>query len=384
VERIGERPAGDLLDLHVLVSQTGSPESRRGIWNGHPMLMAGLPGRLIAFHNLLLLTPMRPVEEAMAALYRGFIALAVVFLVYGVGLGMQFASMVLTPVRELSLGLENLSASRFASSIDLRTADEFEEIGDGLNETFAEMKELSFARAIQENLFPAGPLDAGSWACRGVSRSTSDIGGEIFDHHLVDDGNGGSRGILWIARVPGHAVGSALVLAMTKMALRILAAERAPDPTCTMREVGRRRPDGAVQTAPSVLLRELAVRFPGQADLLRRAALFAGVYDPAEGRMDWAYQGEFAVAPQRADAASLEDGIQTGMTVLAPGEALAVCSEGSWQGIPGGRDGLVRNFLPELLANPARMSDDPFDRIPAPHAGSCTVLLLERRLEERA
>ncbi len=364
VERIGERPAGDLLDLHVLVSQTGSPESRRGTWNGHPMLMAGLPGRLIAFHNLLLLTPMRPVEEAMAGLYRGFLALAAVFLVYGVGLGMQFVSMVLTPVRELSRGLENLSASRFADSIDLRTSDEFEEIGDGLNETFAEMKELSFARAIQENLFPAGPLEAGSWSCRGVTRSVSDIGGEIFDHHLVDDGNGGSRGVLWIARVPGHAVGSALVLAMTKMALRILAAEPALD--------------------PGTLLRELVGRFPGQADLLRRAALFAGVYDPTKGRMNWAFQGEFAVAPHRADGASRENGINTGMTLLAPGEALAVCSEGSWQAVSGGRDALVRNILPALLANPARMSDAPFDRIPAASSGSCTILLLERRREARA
>lgn len=364
VERIGERPAGDLLDLHVLVSQTSSPESRRGVWNGHPMLMTGLPGRLISFHNLLLLTPMRPIEEAMATLYRGFLALAAVFLIYGVGLGMQFASMVLTPVRELSRGLENLAASRFATSIELRTADEFEEIGDGLNETLSEMKELSFARAIQENLFPPGPLETASWSCRGVTRSSSDIGGEIFDHHLVDDGKGGSRGVLWIARLPGHAVGSALVLAMTKMALRLLAAEHDPD--------------------PRALLRELANRFPGQADLLRRAALFAGVYEPEEGRMSWAFQGEFAVAPHRADTMFHEDGIHTGMIVLAPGEALAVCSEGSWQAVSGGRDGLARNILPALLANPSRMSDDPFDRIPVSSMGSCTVLLLERRREARA
>ncbi|NLI76735.1 MAG: SpoIIE family protein phosphatase [Candidatus Riflebacteria bacterium] len=264
--------SGDLAELHARITQQHSGASRLGTFRDRPVLLTGIPGREIAGYNLFLVTPMAPLQAAARRSGLAFLALAGLIALYGMALARVFAGMILRPMQDLSNGIGDLALSRFGRRLEVRTADEFEVIAHGLNEILQEMKERSFARDIHEQLFPTGEVRGTGWTCRGWTRSASEIGGEIFDYQPL----GPDRAVFWIARVPGHAIGSALVLAMTKMALRLLF--------------------DLVGPSPAAVLRALAGRFARQAEQMRDVEIFLGTFEPATGTLTWAQRGEFLIA----------------------------------------------------------------------------------------
>jgi hypothetical protein len=215
-----------LQNFHALVNQVKNTAFAQGQWGGHSLILSGIPGKSLQGFNLLLVSSQANLDREARRLTRVFFGFALLVVMFALSLSVVFANVLLDPILQLSVGLENLSQSVFSTPVDLKTGDEFQLIGEGINNVFEEMQELSIARDIQEQLFPAGPLQSGQWSCQGWNRSSSEIGGDLFDFLELPD----RRLLLWMARIPGHSIGSALFLAMTKMVIWTLVDLKISDP----------------------------------------------------------------------------------------------------------------------------------------------------------
>jgi sigma-B regulation protein RsbU (phosphoserine phosphatase) len=86
--------------------------------------------------------------------------------------------------------------------------------------------ELHQARAIQEDLFPSGALQAGRVVLAGHNEPSEAVGGDYYDYFDL----GGGRVGLIIADVTGHGLPAALVMAHLKGAVRVALTAEAPLP----------------------------------------------------------------------------------------------------------------------------------------------------------
>lgn len=274
----------DLLDLTV---RTGSVETTIGRYRGREAILVACPGRGLADYVLVLATPLEPIRAGTRRLERGFQIVAGLLLFFALGLGLIFSDLLLEPVSALSDGIRQLQGGSFQGFAMAPTGDVLEEIGQGIGEIMAEMRNLATARAIHAHLFPDGPLTVGSFHLSGHSRSASDIGDEIYDYRSADDG----QAIFWMASLPGTLLGSALGLAMTKMALRLTLQPAA-------------RPSGAAPSPgpvePAAIVRQFLARCLSQQPSLAEASVLVGHLDPRTGRVRLAARGPFAWGPAPA------------------------------------------------------------------------------------
>lgn len=77
--------------------------------------------------------------------------------------------------------------------------------------------ELKQARSIQQNLFPANPLEHGRIVLSGHSEPSDAVGGDYFDYFNLGDEYVG----LTIADVTGHGLPAALIMANLQAAVRV-------------------------------------------------------------------------------------------------------------------------------------------------------------------
>ena len=293
------------------IAQTRGPVSRFVRWRSRPYLLSGYPGRQLGGIDLFCLMPLSDIERESGRLSRLFAGLGLLMLVFAIALSSVFSRLLLQPMREMGEGLQRLSESDFRRALGLPTGDEFEAIGNGINAIAEEMKELSFARGIREQLIPQKPLLMPHAAVFGWTSSRSEIGGEIFDFQALPD----KTTLLWMAGRPGHSIGSALLLAMTKMAVRLVS------------DLGT--------TSPSVLIQELARQFPDPETGFVNGELCCALLDPTARRLLIACRGLFAplVARNGSGEATVahsrrEDGIREWDLALVPGERVYLLSPG--------------------------------------------------------
>ncbi|NLI78639.1 MAG: SpoIIE family protein phosphatase [Candidatus Riflebacteria bacterium] len=207
----------DMVHLRDRARQTKTVVHRRGRVGLEECLLTAMPGRTLTEFSLALVTPFGPIAEGARAISRMFRLVTLVLLLFTLLLAIRLADALLKPIRELGVGVEDLAALRLDRPVILATGDELEEIARGLNTVMGDMQELALARTVQEHLLPAGPLRVGALACQGWMRSTSDMGGEWFDHLALP----GDRLAFVVAGIAGQGISSALVMAMCKMALRL-------------------------------------------------------------------------------------------------------------------------------------------------------------------
>jgi serine phosphatase RsbU (regulator of sigma subunit) len=113
---------------------------------------------------------------------------------------------------ELLTGLANNAA------LAIKNAQLVEEV----REAERVARDMEIASEIQKSLLPARPPQIEGVELAGRCIPAKSVGGDYFDYFLLDDGK---LGVL-IADVSGHSVGSALVMAMTRLALRFECAHR--------------------------------------------------------------------------------------------------------------------------------------------------------------
>ncbi|MFB0533869.1 MAG: PP2C family protein-serine/threonine phosphatase, partial [Anaerolineae bacterium] len=113
---------------------------------------------------------------------------------------------------ELLTGLANNAA------LAIKNAQLVEEV----REAERVARDMEIASEIQKSLLPARPPQIEGVDLAGRCIPAKSVGGDYFDYFLLDDGK---LGVL-IADVSGHSVGSALVMAMTRLALRFQCAHQ--------------------------------------------------------------------------------------------------------------------------------------------------------------
>jgi len=86
------------------------------------------------------------------------------------------------------------------------------------------LDELRQARAIQQALFPGGPLESGGVRVAGYNAPSSHVGGDYYDYFELGDG----RVALVIADVTGHGLPAALLMANFQAAVRVALTADVP------------------------------------------------------------------------------------------------------------------------------------------------------------
>lgn len=210
--------------------------------------------------------------------------------------------------------LELLTSLANNAALVIKNAQLVEEV----KEAERAARDMEIASDIQKSLLPAHPPQIEGLQLAGRCIPAKNVGGDYFDYFLMDDGK---LGVL-IADVSGHNVGSALVMALTRQALRFESRHQ-----------------------PSVA-GVLAATNRAMYDDLSNAGLFITVffvsYDPKSRTLTWANGGHNQPLLQRAreqDVAWLDaDGMLVGILddveyeerqmTLDPGDILLLYTDG--------------------------------------------------------
>ncbi len=179
-------------------------------------------------------------------------------------------------------------------------------------------KEMGLARTIQASLLPQAPPRVAGAELAGICLPARNVGGDYFDMLALP----GGKAALLIADVSGHNVGAALMMAVSRAALRA-EISRSADPEEVLGRANR-------------LL---------DADLARSelfVSVFLAVYDPASGTLAYANAGHNPPMLRRARDGSVEsldaEGILFGVmgdipfqrrtATLEPGDLLLLFTDG--------------------------------------------------------
>lgn len=124
--------------------------------------------------------------------------------------------LVLNPVRDISRGMDALGEQNFGHRIQLRTRDEFQDLGNSLNQL---AEQFNTAKRIQAGFFSDQLPHVDGYHVHGLSDPCDATGGDYYD--AIDLGDG--RLAVVVADVTGHGLGPSLLMASCRSALRALA-----------------------------------------------------------------------------------------------------------------------------------------------------------------
>ncbi len=221
-------------------------------WVVHPLkrgphLITGFPARHLEGITLYAFVPMAPIQARSAAFTSRVLWVAASLFGFSLVLASLFSSVLLEPLRRISAGVQRLAQGNYLEPVMVGSGDELEEIGRGINETAAELRELVVAGELQEQLCPHATLRVGSWLCRGEVHGDRVLTG-YYDYLALAD----HRFAFWLVQRTGARLAGALGLANARMALRLLFAEQNHDAMWVLDEYRRRFP-GVVAGATSGL-----------------------------------------------------------------------------------------------------------------------------------
>ena len=154
----------------------------------------------------------------------GAILLGVVGVV--VVIAMSRARLLTRPIRQLARASQRMAEGRYDTTVDIRTRDELQEMGEIFNDTARKLAErarmkrsLALAVEIQQHLLPHASPPIEGFDIAGRSIYCDETGGDYYDFiDLVDLGEG-QTGIA-VGDVSGHGIGAALLMASARAVLR--------------------------------------------------------------------------------------------------------------------------------------------------------------------
>ncbi len=196
----------------------------RLVLDGVTHLALGFPGKQLSGMVLLALFPDDEIRQATASLREG-VAVGVGFVILlALMLARTFSEMFLNPIGELTRGVDALRRRDTDVRLVIDQRDEFGDLAQMFNQTIWDIKDMLFAREIQEQLIPRTPPSVPGYQLALVNLAAADLGGDYCDVVRMTNG----RVLLVIGDVTGHGVSSALLMAMAK-AMIFRHAEEAGD-----------------------------------------------------------------------------------------------------------------------------------------------------------
>ncbi len=230
--------------------------------------VVGRTGRRLPVSVLLAITPLDRLRAALgevvaAAFQRMALALAFCLLLTLVTL-----SRLLPPVRDLANGVQAMREGRFELRLATDRADELGRLFAAFNRAMAHLAEMQLAAAVQARLMPPTERRCGRFRIVAHNQMTQATGGDFLDHCDLPDG----RVLVVLGDVTGHGIGSALVTAMAKEAVRELGPRFPDQPELILDGINR-------------LFREVLERALGMTCVL-------GIFTPASGHLRIANAGQ--------------------------------------------------------------------------------------------
>jgi serine phosphatase RsbU (regulator of sigma subunit) len=210
-------PAGAQLNARLIalmekVKVGQQPVYEKITWENTPYLVTGFPTRNIDGHTLLALRSESHALRGIATIRRMVILGILLALALATLTGAVMADTFLSPINELSKGMQALRERNGNYQIPEQQLDELGDLAITFNRMIIELKELHLAKIVQESLFPS-ELPAVPGFSLGLSIETaSDLGGDYGDILPMADG----KTLFIIGDVTGHGVSSALLVAMAK------------------------------------------------------------------------------------------------------------------------------------------------------------------------
>ena len=211
-------------------------------------------------------------------------------------------------LRTLMDGVRRLSAGDLSARVNVRSHDEFGQLGTMFNNMAASLseheklvvqqerlqRELELCRLIQTEMLPRQPLRLGVAEINGVSIPAREVGGDFFNYFVLP----GGHVALLVGDVSGKGVGAALLMANVQATLR-----------------ARLPLEQDLASLADALDRDLGENTPPEVYL----TLFVGILDPTSRELRYVNAGHNTQFAMRAGG-GIERMSSTGMPLgLLPG-----------------------------------------------------------------
>ena len=145
-------------------------------------------------------------------------------------LSVAFSRTVTRPLKTLAQGAKRLARGDFNYRVDIRSGDEFGELGRLFNAVGPQLQErsrlqrsLELAMEVQQNLLPHSPPRLAGLDIHGRSHYCDETGGDYFDYLLR--GSERQQLAVVVGDVAGHGVSSALLMTTARALIRQRASQ---------------------------------------------------------------------------------------------------------------------------------------------------------------
>jgi sigma-B regulation protein RsbU (phosphoserine phosphatase) len=248
-----------------------------------------------------------------------------------VALAFAFARSVTRPLHILAEGARRLAEGDFNARVDIRSRDEFGQMGKVFNlmgprldENFRLRRSMDLAKEVQQSLLPKSEPRIEGLDVAGRSIYCEETGGDYYDYLTFEEAPGGRTGFV-VADVSGHGLSSALLMTSVRSLLRQRAAMPG-GPRQIVADVNRQLTRDNADSGQFVTL------FYAEADLrgMRLSWVRAGhepalLFDAATGRF-----AELSGAGM-AIGVSPEAQFEERARPLAPGQIIVLGTDGIWE-----------------------------------------------------
>ena len=230
---VSDDPEGLQAMINDLVA--GASKARRMPYKGKDSLW--VYGAVHTRSFLVLITPYEEIlkpAEAVKQYVEGRIEALLKFTRYGIYgtillvaiLAFTFSRSVTRPIRALTEGAKQLARGQFESRVNIRSKDEFGDMGKIFNSVGPRLKELyhmrhslALAMEVQQNLLPQHDPDVSGLNISGTSVYCDEIGGDYYDFLTGPESDQGNIRVV-VGDVSDHGIPSALLMTTARALLR--------------------------------------------------------------------------------------------------------------------------------------------------------------------
>lgn len=258
---------------------------------------------------------------------------------------------VTKPLVQLADAGERLAGGDYDASVQIKTGDELQNLGDIFNEMGPKLRDrekmkrsLDLAMEIQQHLLPAEAPKLPGFDIAGTSLYCDETGGDYYDFIDLVDLGAGKLGIA-VGDVTGHGIGAALLMASARGVLRSHASRHGGD--------------------LSELFEALNTHLVRDTGEERFMTLFYGVLDAETRSLKWTSGGHDPAIWLRRSTGKFEElpstgvplGIVEGATfenvnpvTLEAGDIVAIGTDGIWEAVNSADDMFGKDRMREVLS----------------------------------